>query len=330
MKKIIIIFFIGIVITPIILSIQKISAVQMGNFFVKPLWEVQSIDTMKYSRDTAREKLHDPLFDIIIDDQMARIAATGANYVAIGTPYDEEFYPMLKRWEQAARRHNLHVWFRGNFSGWEGWFEYPRITREMHIAKTQAFILTNRDLFKDGDIFTSCPECENGIKIEYGDPQSLHAHREFLIKEHNTVKKAFAHIGKKVRTNYYSMNGDIAKAMMDKKTTQALDGVVVIDHYVETPQQLADDVQVLAEQSGGVIVLGEFGAPIPDIHGVMTEEEQAKWIDEALRKLSSISEVQGINYWANHGSSTELWKPNGQQRLAVSILKKYYSQRKLF
>ena len=85
---------------------------------------------MKYSRDLAREKLDDPSFDKIIDKQMADISATGANYVAIGTPYDAEFIPMLKRWVASARKHNLHVWFRGNFSGWEEWFDYPKIDHD--------------------------------------------------------------------------------------------------------------------------------------------------------------------------------------------------------
>lgn len=330
MKKILIILLIGFTVTLVLLYIQNVSVEKLLNSWVKPKWEVQSIDTMKYSRDTARQTLNDPSFDMIIDDQMQNIAATGANYVAIGTPYDEEFYPVLRRWVQSARQYNLHVWFRGNFSGWEGWFEYPRITREMHIAKTQEFILNNKDLFEDGDIFTSCPECENGIKVEYGDPNSLNPHREFIITEYRVAKDMFFKIGKDVKANYYSMNGDIAKAMMDKETTKALDGVVVIDHYVSTPQQLADDVKFLAEQSGGKIVLGEFGAPIPDIHGPMSEEEQAEWINEALQKLSHTPELTGLNYWVNHGGSTELWKPNGQPKLGVSVLKKYYSERKLF
>jgi hypothetical protein len=330
MKKIIIVLLIGFTLIITLLYMQNTSSLNILSPLSRHHWEVQSVDTMKYSRDTAREKLNDPSFDTVIDGQMANIAATGANYVAIGTPYDEEFYPFLKRWVEAARRHNLHVWFRGNFSGWEGWFGYPRITREMHIVKTQEFILNNRDLFEDGDIFTSCPECENGIKIEYGDPKSLAPHRDFLIKEYQTVKNMFFHIGLDVKANYYSMNGDVAKAMMDKPTTAALDGIVVIDHYVKSPTQLAEDVQSLAEHSGGSIVLGEFGAPIPDIHGKMSEEEQARWMDEALQLLVRLPEVKGVNYWVNMGGSTELWSPNGQPKLGVSVLKKYYSHKKLF
>src|SRR3990167_4248908 len=70
-------------------------------------WEFQSIDTMKYSRDLSREKLNDPSFNTIINQQVAQIAGTGATHIAIATPYDEEFYPMLVRWVASARRNNL-------------------------------------------------------------------------------------------------------------------------------------------------------------------------------------------------------------------------------
>ena len=121
-------------------------------------WEIQSIDTVKYSRDVAREKAKDFSYDEIIDNQVRLIAETGATHVAIGTPYDSEFVPFLSRWVKAARKYNLNVWFRGNLSGWEGWFGYKKITRAEHIQKIREFILGNGGLFAEGDIFSSCPE----------------------------------------------------------------------------------------------------------------------------------------------------------------------------
>src|SRR5690554_3348505 len=79
-------------------------------------WEIQSIDTMKISRDLAREKSEDETFDEIINHQVKLIAETGATHVAIGTPYDEEFIPYMEKWVDASRRYDLNVWFRGNFS----------------------------------------------------------------------------------------------------------------------------------------------------------------------------------------------------------------------
>lgn len=287
-------------------------------------WQFRSIDTMKYSRDPSREKINDPSYDAVIDQQVNDIAATGATHIAIATPYDEEFVPMLERWVKAARKYHLHVWFRGNWSGWEGWFDYPKITRADHIAKTKAFIHDHASLFQDGDIFSACPECENGGP---GDPRmngDVTGHRQFLINEYKTTKQAFNDIGKHVASNYDSMNGDVARLIMDKETTKALDGIVVVDHYVKTPDQLLADIKEFAEQSGGKVILGEFGAPIPDINGAMTEEEQAAWLKEALQKLRKTDALIGVNYWTNVGGSTQIWNQDGTPRKAVKELTNIY------
>lgn len=289
------------------------------------VWQFRAIDTMKYSRDPSREKINDPTYDEVINKQVGDIAATGATHVAIATPYDEEFLPMLRRWVKVARQHDLKIWFRGNWSGWEGWFEYPKITRAEHIEKTKAFILANPDLFEDGDVFSACPECENGGP---GDPRMNNdaaGHKQFLIEEYTMTKQAFKDINKDVASNYHSMNGDVARLIMDKETTAALDGLVVVDHYVRTPDQLVEDVKDYAEQSGGKVVLGEFGAPIPDINGEMTEEEQALWLREALQKLSETDALVGLSYWTNVGGSTQLWNNDGTPRKAVEELTNIYS-----
>jgi len=288
-------------------------------------WRVQSVDTMKFSRDLAREKLSDYSYDKEIDAQVKRIADTGATHVAIGTPYDKEFIPYLKRWVEAARRHNLNVWFRGNFSGWEGWFDYNKISREQHLEMTEQFIKDNQSLFADGDIFTACPECENGGP---GDPRQtgdVEGFREFLVALKETQVKTFSSYGKRIETGYFSMNGDVAKLIMDKDTTKKLGGLVTIDHYVEDPEDLAIDIAEYIEISGGKVVLGEYGAPIGDIHGDMTEDEQAAWVKESLKLISEIDEVVGVNYWANQGSSTAIWNDNGTSRKAVDILHAFYS-----
>ncbi|MCH7951790.1 hypothetical protein IH980_03580 [Patescibacteria group bacterium] len=312
--------FVGIVLVGL-LSYPKISAKQERVAW----WEIQSIDTMKYSRDVAREKLRDASFGQTINTQVKNIANAGATHVAIGTPYDEEFFPFLTRWVKAARKYGLNVWFRGNWAGWQEWFEYPRISREQHIEKTRQFILANRDLFEDGDIFTPCPECENGGP---GDPRrnrDVIGHRSFLRDESQATKEAFEQIGKDVATNYYSMNGDVARLVMDRETTAALGGVVVIDHYVPSPDQLADDVKEIASRSGGKVILGEFGVPIPDIHGNLSEAEQAEWLAEALGKLSLTPELVGVNYWVNVGGSTQLWDSAGKPRLAAAEIAKYFT-----
>lgn len=322
MKKFIFTFIGFLVISIVILAVTRYVVSSPENI---ALWSFQSIDTMKYSRDLAREKLGDKSFDLEINKQVKKIAQTGATHVAIATPYDEEFYPILKRWVNIARKNNLKVWFRGNFSGWEGWFEYERINRNEHILKTQYFISTHKDLFADGDIFTPCPECENGGP---GDPRQtgdVEGHRKFLIDEYELTKASFAKIGKNVKSNFASMNGDVAERVMDKETTKALDGVVTIDHYVDTPQKLIEDIDRIAKDSGGKIVLGEFGAPIPDINGEMTDLQQASWIKNAMFLLSTNKNIIGLNYWTNVGSSTSLWHDDLSPKQAVDIITTFYN-----
>lgn len=283
-------------------------------------WKVQSIDTMKNSRDLSREKLHDPAFDTVIDDQIKAISSVHANTVAIATPYDEEFIPILKRWVEAARKYRLHVWFRGNFSGWEGWFDYPKITRVEHLTKISSFIANHPEIFTDGDIFSTCPECENGGE---GDPRKtgdIVGFRNFLIDEYTVCTNSFKNIGKNISCNYFSMNADVAKAVMDKVTTAKIGGIVTIDHYVNNPVKLTDDIRAIIQLTGGKVMLGEFGAPIPDIHGDMTNHQQAIWITSAFNQLIDIPELIGVNYWLNRGGTTALWEDNGEAKEATNSI----------
>jgi len=292
-------------------------------------WQYQSIDTMKFSRDLAREKSTDVDFETKINDQVGQIAATGATHIAIDTPYDEEFFGFLKKWVDRARIHGLKVWFRGNFSGWEGWFDYPKISREEHLSEIGKFIDRHPELFEDGDIFDPCPECENGGP---GDPRQngdVDGFRKFMIDEYRLTQDSFSKINKQVITNFSSSNGDVAKLVYDKETAQAVGGVVAIDHYVATPEQLVSDIKQLHQDTGAYIVLGEFGFPIPDINGEQSDQDQADWIKSALKLLTQSPELIGLNYWTNIGSSTELWNNNGRVKEVVGVIAASYSPKNL-
>lgn len=288
-------------------------------------WDIQSVDTMKLSRDLAREKLKDSNFEIVIREQVKKIAEVGATHIALGTPYDEEFLPFLRRWVKEARKNKLNVWFRGNFSGWEGWFGYPRIKAQEHLQKTREFILNNPDLFIEGDIFTACTECENGSLGDPRETKDVSGFREFIVSLNDTASWAFRSIGKNVSTNFFSMNLDVAFLVMDKETTKALGGIVVIDHYVKDPEKLLEDVRKISEKTNSKVVLGEFGAPIPDIHGDMTDLEQSEWVAKALALLSKEEVLLGLNYWVATSGTTSLWNEDGSQRPVVAVLKSYFS-----
>ncbi len=309
-----------------VLSLVMLFTAPKAQAATVPWWNVQAIDTMKYSRDPSAQYLSNMPELNKISDQMAKdIAATGATHMVVDTPYDDQFLPILKVWVAAARKYNLHVWYRGNWAGWESWFGYAPITRDQHYQKTQDFLTNHPDLFQEGDIFSACPECENGGP---GDPRlngDVAGHRAFLIKEYQMMTKTFRDIGKNVQVNYNSMNGDVAQLVMDKDTTTALGGIVVIDHYVKTPTELNYDISKIAKNSGGKVILGEFGAPIPDIHGNMTDAQQADWIKQSLNLLAGNTDLAGLNYWTNMGGSTAIWTDKGVAKPAVAVITSYFT-----
>ena len=123
------------------------------------------------------------------------------------------------------------------------------------------------------------------------------------------------------------MNMDVAKLVMDQKTTSKMGGLVVVDHYVSTPKQLTDGLLQISKQSGGKVMLGEWGVPIPDINGKMTDEQRAKWMTEALKNMTGLGDnLIGVNYWLALGGSTALWSDKDLKSSGMSeVVKKYYS-----
>lgn len=296
--------------------------------YANTLWEVQAIDTMKYSRDSAKN----PKALALIPQQVKAVANSGANYITINTPYDEEFVQVLQKWVNEARKHKLHVWFRGNFSGWEGWFSYPKMTNyQDHHTMTLQFIQNNPQLFMDGDIFTPVPEPENGV---IGDPrdsdQKAKVFNQFLIDSYDNCQKAFGQIKKQILCGYFSTNGDIAKKVLTKQTIKHLDNIIVIDHYVKSDDIMQKDLRYLRDKLDANIVIGEFGAPILDIHGAMTEEEQATFIKSLLYVFyKNRSFIKGINYWVLLGGSTSLLNLDFTPRKIVPVIEKFFKPAKI-
>lgn len=308
----------------ILLILTCFMVVPSSAFADQTFWSIQSIDTMKYSRDRARDKT---LYSKI-PQFVKQIADMGPTHIAIATPYDDEFLPTLKIWVAEARKNNLNVWFRGNWSSWEGWFDYPRFKDfNLHHQKTAEFIKNNQDLFQDGDIFTPAPEPENG---GIGDPRTSNKlakqFNQFLVDSYASCAQAFFVIHIRVACGYYSVNGDIAKDVLTTDTVQKSGNVVVIDHYVKDPQQLVDDIKALSNKFNTHIVLGEFGAPIPGIHGFMNEAQQADYIKENLNQLVTIRSIlDGVNYWTAFDGSTELFTKNDTPKQATKIITDYYN-----
>lgn len=289
------------------------------------LWEIRSVDTMKTSRDKARDKLADASYDAAIDKQLSAIRSLGANYVALGTPYDDEFIPYLTRWVKHARQHKLKVWFRGNFSRWEGWFEYPKdMTPDEHLTATASFIKKNPDLFEDGDIFDPCPECENAKY--WPQPAANGQFNEFLMSQKTVTESSFRQIDRQVMSNVFSVIGGRAREVMAPQTAAALGNVVTIDHYIKDPKNMGEYIHYFATDLGARTLVGEYGAPIPDINGDITEVDQAAHVDAVLGELyKGRRDVYGINYYVLSEGTTALLNDDGTEREAAQVVKKYFS-----
>lgn len=286
------------------------------------LWEICSIDTMKTSRDKARSELNNPSFDNTIRNEIQLINESGANYVAVATPYDDEFLPYLKRWINEARKQKLNVWFRGNWSSWEGWFEYPKnLSPNEHIAKTREFILNNPDLFRDGDIFDACPECENAG--HFPQPMRDAEFNIFIQNQKKSLEMTFKQIDKKVLPNIASIIGGRAIEVLNDKTFSELNNIVSIDHYFSDPKNITKYLDYFKEHNTKV-VMSEMGAPIPDLHGEMTESEQALFLENVLERLYKSQNVVGINYYVLTLGTTALINSDNSKRQAYSILQKYF------
>ncbi len=292
------------------------------------LWQYQCVDTVKFSRDTARGwKGRQAELEALINNQMAAIKSLGANCVSLGTPYDEEFVPFLKLWVNKARENDLAVWFRGNFSGWEGWFNYPKMaSAQQHVQKTYAFITSHPEIFQDGDIFTPAPEPENGILGNpFASPQNKAALLDFLPKSFSSCRDAFKTIGKNISCGYFSVNGSVAKEILSKSVVDKIGSVVVIDHYVSDPKQMSLDIGYLNNLYQSKIAIGEFGAPISDINGPMDENQQAQFIKGLMDVFYNHKNlIPAVNYWTLQGGLTALLRDDGSFKPAVDAIKNYF------
>lgn len=300
------------------------SLAERASYQGERFWKYQCIDTMKTSRDEARSLPKQGDTEKVITKELDAIQDLGANCVVVGTPYDEEFVPFLTLWVEAAHKRGLSVWFRGNFSGWEGWYGYPKnMTPQEHIAQTEKFILNHANLFFDGDAFDPCPECEGGgpWSVPFDNTQYL----KFKQEEVRSMDEAFGKIQKKVITNRLSTIGGRARDVYDAGTVKSLRGVVTIDHYVKDTIGMESYIRYFRDKFKARTFIGEFGAPIPDINGDMSESDQADFIGSVFDVFyRNRADIEGINYWVLTGGTTSLLYPDGSYRKAAFVVKSYY------
>lgn len=296
-------------------------------------WVVRSVDTQVVSRhweNVSRESIR---------EQLVLIKETGANYVAIGTPYDR--LEDLKMWVEEAHAMGLNVWFRSYWNEWLG-REGAAATMKPneYLDKTYAFIINNPELFQEGDSFTVCMEAEEagvGLGKRF---LNYEEYKNFLIGEIVTANNAFEAIGMKgkIYTNWLSVNGWIVDNIFDEELVKKI-GLITVDHYVlqtstigETDDSAAlvnqtiEDLDRFHEKFDVPILLGEWGY---QIFQPVSDVMQANVINQMFIKLKNLDYLVGINYWTHMGNTASIFGDefgtNTKPRLGSEVLRYYYN-----
>ncbi len=236
-------------------------------------WQIQSIDTKKYSLDPNNEMEKAPAkYEQEIDDRVAAIAKLGVTHITLDTYYDDDFLPSLAEWVSAAHKYGIHVWFRGNFEGWTGQKGADKIDVDTHKQMLQEFLDTHAYFFEAGDIFTSCANCELG---PIGDPRQTHnaeSYRAFLVDEYTIAKESFFHMGKNVTANLFPMPMDLARVVLDENTTRGIGGFATIDETATDAATLNQEITAIRTQTKGKVILSSLTAPVSVLPALATDK----------------------------------------------------------
>lgn len=295
-------------------------------------WSVRSVDTQvvsKHWENVSRD---------LIRQQVALIKNIGANYVAIGTPYNR--LRDMRMWVEEIHNAGMNVWFRSHWNEWEG-HEGASSTMKPneYLDATYSFIIANKDLFKEGDSFTVCMEAEEagiglGKKFLNWDE-----YKGFLLDEIFTANSAFENIGlnNKVYTNWLSVNGWIVENIFDKKLVSSI-GLITIDHYVGQSNTIeeVDNSNAMVEQTindfnsihnkfNVPLLVGEWGY---QIFQPVSDVRQADVINKMLLKFRTLDYLVGVNYWVNMGNTAAIfgdqYGSNLVPRMGAEVIKSYF------
>ena len=268
-------------------------------------WPIQSVSSMKETKDRICGQ-RDQAF---IDRWVGKAKELGANYVAVETPYDNpncgSSVDYTWRWINAIRSQGLGVWHRHMPLAFEGIYDTPK-QKSDYLSLIGDYIRNNREMFKEGDIFTPIPEPQNGGIA--GVTYCAHGICVFDNREHfnrwlreaiDVSENAFSQIGLsgKVKIGYFGFDGFVAwgsnnpdwSGILEDATIQKM-GNLTIDHYPELIGQTMEQGlnEVMAKYPGLPIVIGEWGSA-----GNTDIEEQVRSSMSAAKRPG----VVGFNYW---------------------------------
>lgn len=295
-------------------------------------WTIRSIDTQVVSK-------HWPnVPDEAIAEQVEMIRELGANYVAVGTPYDK--VEQLRSWVEHIHGAGMNVWFRSHWLEWEGEGGRPAaMSPEDYLEATARFIRSNPDLFKPGDAFTVAVEAEQvGVGLGYRF-LTWDDYRKFLLDQITVANSAFSDIGLsgEIHTNWLSVNGWVVENQFTSELVEKI-GLIVVDHFVgqsNTIGELEDldamvdttirDLDRFYEKWNVPIMLGEWGY---QIFQPVSDERQSEAVRKMFSKLRTREYLVGVNYWVHMGNTASIigdeYGANLNYRDAAYMIKAFY------
>jgi hypothetical protein len=234
--------------------------------------DIKSVDALSQTKDTLCNQ-HD---DAYIQQWMKLVKGVGATHITIGVPYDtpdcgEDPVAYARRWEQAARAEELHIWWRQMFTEFENIYGHPFVTQcntpeqkhcNDYIAMTKAFIVAHKELYQPGDVFSVTAEpaasrirgvnCFGEVCVfesASGSWNAIPEFNKFLVDGIVAAKEAFVQIGlgDKVKVNAGGLDAFVAVGydnpdwgcdspgkpdILYRQTVVSMGGFV-LDHYFD-------------------------------------------------------------------------------------------------
>lgn len=298
-----------------------------------PTWQIQSIDSMKDTKDAVCAQHSDSW----IKSWVQKAKELGANYVAISTPYESpscgDALAYTKQWVKIIRSEGLHVWHRHMPLAWEGIYNTPKATGD-YLTLIKNYITANPDLFAPDDIFTPIPEPQNGgiSGVTYCSNSLCQFtgavdFNQWLRNAMTVSANAFSLVGiKNVKIGYFGFDGFVAwgdnnpdwHGILEDATIQQM-GNITIDHYPELVGDTMDnDLTELQTRYPNVpIVIGEWGT--------VTGGNVVQQIEDDMGAAKQHG-VVGFNYWqfGPEGSGEQLIDSNFNNLPGFAAVESFY------
>ncbi len=292
----------------------------------KSTWKLQSVDTMKWSKDTMRgQKTESEILSLVKKDKKL-----GLTHMTVDCPYDDysDYDPVIEsgykeKWLNNIRANNMNVWHRQHFNEWEGDYDFQKITPRTTpsralgdaagvLAGTDTsswlylhynYIKTHSSEFVAGDIFSPIAEIENAgyagaTTDQFSDAMELW---EFIRDLITVCNRAFADIGleDEIYIGFFGHSGYTVMNKIDEFTVDC-EKFLSIDHYVFDDTTMSSDLDTIIDYFDVPLHIGEWGN-----YQDSDETTNATLVTTIYNVFSGKTDIFGVSYWDDIGGSYE-------------------------